>query len=125
MAVAQVDGSNQIAAFKRKLGPRREVLKRAYAEVKNHVQRAVDKIAADVAAGRGVVPELDYQDIRNNTVPDALRQRFAAQAVRWFAECFPSSLRETGSRKLANISRQIIMNRGKSRSGASTSIFPG
>jgi hypothetical protein len=72
MAVAQVDVRNQILAFKRKLAPRREALKRAYAEVRDHVRRAVDIIHKEVAAGRGVVPELDCHDIRNNTVPEGI-----------------------------------------------------
>ena len=99
MAVAQLDVSNQIIAFKRKLAPRREALKRAYAEVRDHVRRAVDIILRDVDAGRAVVPELDYRDIGNNTVPDAIRQSiwntgcavvrgvFPADLARdWFAE---------------------------------------
>jgi len=73
MAVAQLDVSNQIVAFKRKMATRREALQRAYGEVRDHVRRAVDKIAADVAAGRGVVPELEYRDIQGNTVPEATR----------------------------------------------------
>ena len=74
MAVAQFDVTNQIIAFKRKLAPRREALKRAYADVKDHIRRAVESIRSDIDAGRAVVPELDYRDIQNNTVPDAVRQ---------------------------------------------------
>ena len=74
MAVAQLDVSNQIIAFKRKLAPRREALRLAYADVRDHVRRVVDIILRDVEAGRAVVPELDYRDIRNDTVSDAIRQ---------------------------------------------------
>ena len=41
---AEVDVRDQIVAFKRKLAPNREVLKRAYADVKDHVSRAADNI---------------------------------------------------------------------------------
>ena len=75
MAAPQLDVSNQIVAFKRKLAPRREALQRAYDEVRDHVRRAVERIREDVDAGRSVVPELDYRDIRNNAVPDATRKR--------------------------------------------------
>jgi hypothetical protein len=98
-AGADFDVRDQIIAFKRKLAPRREALQRAYADVKDHVTRAVDIIRTEVAAGRAVVPELDYRDIRNNTVPDTLRQSirktgcvvvrgvFPADLARdWFAE---------------------------------------
>jgi hypothetical protein len=71
---AEVDVRDQIIAFKRKLAPRREVLNRAYGDVRDYVKRAVDIVVREVAAGRAVVPELNYPDIRNNTVPEAIRQ---------------------------------------------------
>ena len=43
---------DQIVAFKRTLAPNREALKRAFADVKDHVSRAADSILRDVAAGR-------------------------------------------------------------------------
>src|ERR1700680_3299941 len=73
-AGAEVDVREQIIAFKRKLAPRREALQRAYAEVRDHVRRPVDIVRREVAAGRGVVPELEYGDIRNSTVAEAIRQ---------------------------------------------------
>jgi Protein of unknown function (DUF1479) len=92
MAVAQVDVSNQIIAFKRKLAPRREALKRAYADVRDHVKRAADIILRDVDAGRTVVPELDYRDIRNNTVPDAIRQLIRSTGCAVVRGVFPADL---------------------------------
>jgi len=96
---AEVDVRDQITAFKRKLAPRREVLKRAYEDVRDYVKRAVDIVLREIAAGRAVVPELNYPDIRNNTVPEAMRQSirktgcavvrgvFPADRARdWFAE---------------------------------------
>jgi Protein of unknown function (DUF1479) len=96
---AEVDVRDQITAFKRKLAPRREVLNRAYGDVRDYVKRAVDIVVREVAAGRAVVPELNYPDIRNNTVPEAIRQSirktgcavvrgvFRADLARdWFAE---------------------------------------
>ena len=96
---AEVDVRDQITAFKRKLAPRREVLNRAYEDVRDYVERAVDIVLREVAAGRAVVPELNYPDIKNNTVPEAVRQAirktgcavvrgvFRADRVRdWFAE---------------------------------------
>src|SRR6202040_584044 len=71
---AEVDVRDQITAFKRKLAPRREVLNRAYEDVRDFVKRAVDVVLSEVAAGRPVVPELNYPDIRNNTVPEGIRQ---------------------------------------------------
>jgi hypothetical protein len=92
MAVAQVDVRNQILAFKRKLAPRREALKRAYAEVRDHVRRAVDIIHKEVAAGRGVVPELDYHDIRNNTVPEGIPQSIRKSGCVVIRGVFPADL---------------------------------
>src|SRR5712692_6660410 len=60
-ADAEFDVRDQVIAFKRKLAPRREALKRAYAEVKDHVTRAVDTIRQSIrktgcTVVRGVFP---------------------------------------------------------------------
>src|ERR1700730_12583108 len=86
-AGVEFDVRDQIIAFKRKLAPRREALKRAYASVKDHVSRAVDTIRQEVAAGRAVVPELNYSDIRNNSLP----------------EIFGESRRKTGRREVRGV----------------------
>lgn len=99
MATSDVDVRDQIIAFKRALAPNRDALKRAYLDVKDHVSRAADGILSDVAAGRGVVPELTYYDIRDGKVSEAVRQSIrscgcvvvrgvfeAAVASGWFAE---------------------------------------
>src|SRR6202045_3398779 len=89
---AEFDVRDQIIAFKHKLAPRREALKRAFAGVKAHVSRAVDIIRKEVAAGRAVVPELDYRDIRNNTVPDAIRQSIRKSGCAVVRGVFPADL---------------------------------
>ena len=89
---AEFDVRDQIIAFKRKLAPRREALQRAYADMKDHVTRAVDIIRKEVAAGRAVVPELDYRDIRNNTVPEALRQSIRKTGCTVVRGVFPADL---------------------------------
>ena len=61
MATMEVDVRDQIVAFKRTLAPNRYVLKRAFADVKDHVTRAADSILTETAAGRPVVPELEYR----------------------------------------------------------------
>jgi len=88
----EFDVRDRIIAFKRKLAPRRDALKRAFAEVKDHVSRAVGTIRKDVAAGRAVVPELDYRDIRNNTVPEALRQSIRKSGCAVVRGVFPADL---------------------------------
>jgi len=88
----EFDVRDQIIAFKRKLAPRHEVLKRAFADVKDHVSRAVDIIRKEVAAGRAVVPELDYRDIQNNTVPEALRQSIRKSGCAVVRGVFPADL---------------------------------
>lgn len=93
------DVSDQIVAFKRAMAPRRAELKRAFSEVRDHVARAADRIRADQAAGRPVIPEIDYSDIAAGTVSEATRdavRRTGCAIVRgvypentandWFAE---------------------------------------
>ena len=91
-AGADFDVRDQIIAFKRKLAPRREALQRAYADVKDHVTRAVDIVRTEVAAGRAVVPELDFRDIRNHTVPDTLPQSIRKTGCVVVRGVFPADL---------------------------------
>src|ERR1700731_5317760 len=92
VAGAEVDVRGQIIALKRALAPRREALQRAYAEVRDHVRRAVDIVRRDVAAGRAVVPELEYRDIRNNTVPEESRQSIRKSGCAVVRGGFPADL---------------------------------
>ena len=93
------DVSDKIVAFKRQMAPRRAALHKAFGEVTDHVKRAADKIQADAAAGRAVVPEVQYADIRDGKVSEATRaaiRRTGCAVVRgvypeamandWFAE---------------------------------------
>jgi hypothetical protein len=68
-----VDVSEEIAAFKRSLAGRRDVLKRAYDDVRGHVGRTADAIQTAVAAGKPVVPEVDFRTVRDGQVPEATR----------------------------------------------------
>ena len=97
---SEVDVRDQIVAFKRTLAPNREGLKRAFADVKDHVSRAADSILREVAAGRPVVPELDYQDIRDGKVPESVRQSIRSTGCAVIRGVFPPLLPATGSRKL-------------------------
>jgi hypothetical protein len=92
MADAEVDVRDQIIAFKRALAPRRATLKRAFADVRDHVRRAADVILTEVGAGRTVVPELDYRDIKNNTVPLPVRQSIRNTGCAVVRGVFPTSV---------------------------------
>ena len=87
-----MDVRDEIAAFKRHLAPRRDALKRAFAEVRSHVQRAVDGITAEAAAGRAVIPEIAYQDIRDGKVAEGVRQSIRSSGCAVVRGVFPSSL---------------------------------
>ena len=89
---ATLDVTDQIAAFKRSLAPRREALERAFVEVKDHISRAADAIREDVAAGRPVVPELQYRDINDGTVSDAARVRIRQAGCAVVRGVFPASV---------------------------------
>src|SRR3546814_11097003 len=67
------DVRDAVAAFKRSMADRRPALKRAFAELEDHVRREADAIRADAAAGREIVPEIDYGAIRDRRVTDAFR----------------------------------------------------
>ena len=106
MGDAQIDVRDRIVAFKRSMAPRREDLKRAYADVTDHVRRAVETILSDLAAQRPVVPEINYADIKSGQVPDASAPCDPQEpAARSCAACSPRVSRATGSRSSATISR--------------------
>ena len=86
-----VDVSGQIVAFKRKMAPWREELKRAFEDVRGYVMRAVERIRSDDAAGRPTVPELAYADIANGKVSDATRDAIRSSGVAVVRGVFPRS----------------------------------
>jgi hypothetical protein len=67
-------------------------LKRAYADVREHVRRAADKVREDVAAGRTVVPEIEYRDIRDSNVQEATRQAIRKTGCAVVRGVFPVGL---------------------------------
>jgi hypothetical protein len=98
-AESKSDVTDRIVALKRSMATRRETLRRAFEEVKDHVSRAAEAIRRDAAAGKSVVPEVDYRDIRSGSVPEGTRQAIrrtgcavvrgvfpASVASEWFAE---------------------------------------
>src|ERR1700730_17103058 len=89
---AEVDVRDQIIAFKRKLAPRREALKRAYADVTGHVRRAADVVLREVAAGRAVVPELEDHNMRNNPAREATRHAAGKSIGAGVRGVFPADL---------------------------------
>ena len=87
-----MDVRDQIVAFKRRLAPNRDALRRAYLDVKSHVNRTADRILGDVAAGRPVVPELEYRDIRDGKVSETVRQSIRTSGCVVIRGVFPASL---------------------------------
>ncbi len=92
MSTVEVDVRDQIVAFKRKLAPNRDALTRAYADVKDHINRAVERIARDVDAGRSVVPELEYRDIQAGTVSEDVRRSIRSSGCAVIRGVFAASL---------------------------------
>ena len=84
--------ADQIVAFKRSLAPRREALRRAWGEVKDHVRRAADAICADSACGRPVVPEIDFCDISSGAVSEDTRQAIRTTGCAVVRSVFPAPL---------------------------------
>ena len=68
-----LDVRDRIVAFKQEMAPRRQVLDKAFGEVRDFVRREADRIQADAAAGRSVIPELAYADIRAGKVSDVAK----------------------------------------------------
>ena len=92
MTGAALDVRDRIVGFKRSLAPRREALTRAYADVTDHVRRAVDTVLSDIAAERPVVPEVNYTDISSGNVSDASRRAIRKAGCVVVRGVFPASL---------------------------------
>ena len=92
MNTVEADVRDRIVAFKRKLAPNRDALRRAYADVKTHVGRAAETILADVAAGRPVVPELEYRHIRDGAVSEDARRTIRSRGCVVVHGVFPAPL---------------------------------
>ena len=106
-AEPQFEVVDQIVAFRRSMAPRREALKRAFGEVKDHVRRAADAIREDTAAGRPVVPEVDYRDIRGGAVSEAMRQAIRRTGCAVVRSVFPTSV---GSDWFAELGEYLEIN---------------
>ncbi|HEX7086165.1 MAG TPA: YbiU family protein [Vicinamibacterales bacterium] len=91
-APASVDVTARIVAFKRDMAPRRDVLARAFGEVRDHVRRAVDRIRADAEAGRPVIPEIAWRDIDEGRVSDATLQAVRRTGCAVVRGVFPASV---------------------------------
>ena len=85
------DVADQVVAFKRKMAPRRAELTRAFGEVKDHISRAADAIRSDAAAGRQVVPEVQYSDIRAGTVSEDTRRKIRKTGCTVVRGVFPQN----------------------------------
>jgi hypothetical protein len=83
---------DQIVAFKQRMAPRRDLLKRAFDEAKDYVRRAADRVRADTDAGRPTIPEIAYRDIRDGKVSDATRAAIRRSGCAIVRSVFASAL---------------------------------
>jgi hypothetical protein len=86
------DVTGRIIAFKRSQAALRDVLKHAYVDVKDHVSRMADAIRSNSAAGRPVIPEVDYRDIEEGRVSDATRAFIRKAGCAVVRSVFPASV---------------------------------
>jgi hypothetical protein len=119
MTDAGVDVRDRIVAFKRSLAPRRETLKRAYAEATDHVRRAVDAIVPTRPRGGRVVPEVRYTDIRSGTVPETTRRGIRKAGCAVVRGVFPASL---AGEWFAEIGEYLDLNRYEEREADKRSL---
>ena len=87
----EFDVSDQIVAFKKKMAPMHDVLKRTYADVRDYVSRAADRIRSDTAAGRPTIPELAFRDIKDGKINDATRRAIRMSGCAVVRGVFPES----------------------------------
>jgi hypothetical protein len=112
MGNVEMDVRAQVVAFKRKVAPNRDALRRAYTDVKSHINRAVEGIVSDVAAGLPVVPEVEYRDIREGTVSEEVRRAIRSSGCVVIREVFPAPL---ASEWFAEVGEYLEANRYEER----------
>jgi Gig2-like len=108
----EFDVKGAIVAFKRKMAGRRDVLKRAFGEAKDHVTRIADQIRKDDAAGRSVIPELDYRDIAAGKISEATRERIRRTGCAVVRGVFPEKV---ASDWFADLGEYLEINRYEER----------
>ncbi len=113
------DVRNEIAAFKQRMRSRRADLQRAFAEVRDHVTRAADRIRTDDAAGRPTVPDLAYADIKAGRVTDKTRQAIRASGAAIVRGVFPAN---EATEWFEEVGRYIEANRYEEREAEKRSL---
>ena len=114
-----LDVTDRIVAFKRSLAPARDDLRRAYLEVKEHVRRAADRLLSDSTAGRAVVPEVQYRQIKDGRVADETRAAIRRAGCVVVRGVFPES---TARQWFAELGEYLDVNHYEDREAAKRSL---
>lgn len=77
--------------FKTRFADRAPELAAAYREADAHVRREADEIRRETAAGRPVVPEIDYASIRDGNVPESFRDSVRRRGCAVVRGVFPEA----------------------------------
>jgi hypothetical protein len=109
---ADIDVKAEITAFKRAMAPRRAELARAFHEVRDPIARAADRIRADQAAGRSVIPEIAYRDIAAGTVSDEAEAAIRGTGCAIVRGVYPE---ETANAWFAELADYLDTNRYEER----------
>ncbi len=120
---SEFDVSDQIVAFKRKMKPRHDVLKRAYDDVRGYVMKAADKIRTDNAAGRSTIPELNYRDIKDGKISDATKKAIRLSGCAIVRGVFPASQADRLVQRRRPLSRGERVREEGSREAFARQIF--
>jgi len=113
------DVTDRIVAFKRSLAPARGDLRRAFLEVTEHVRRAADRLLSDSAAGRAVVPEVEYRHIKDRRVTDETRAAIRRTGCVVVRGVFPESV---ASNWFAELGEYLDANHYEERETAKRSL---
>ena len=105
MALEEINVSDQIVAFKRKMAPRRDALKRAFADVKDYVSRAADTIRTETAAGRPACPRSTTATSGTARSQEAARQAIRRTGCAVVRGVFPATLAQRLVRGARRVSR--------------------
>ncbi|HEY4162001.1 MAG TPA: DUF1479 domain-containing protein [Dongiaceae bacterium] len=91
-----------IKATKRKLRAQQLDLKKAIAEVEAHLRREVDEVVKARAAGRSVVPEIDYKDIEAGKVSEATKDELRRRGVAVVRGVYPKAQAEAWNSEIGD-----------------------
>src|SRR5688572_20204416 len=92
--------SDQIARTKRALGAGSARLKDAFRRIEERIRRETEIIKAETAAGRSPLPEVDFRAVKDDKVPEAIKDAIRRRGFAVIRGVYPRAQAEDWNQEL-------------------------